>query len=167
MLQHLCPAQIPTQISSEHIMKVTHLSQKQRNLLCKVYTLIIWLPRPLLHDQTTTNNMNFFVGSFGSLFLVQNYEHIASRWKETLESLRSTTQWQRRCHKFCIFNEANKSFARPSGAFFISVHFFHVLGKSATWNGHISSFAENVNRRPPIWIFFPGFYTAPLNSVPG
>ena len=61
----------------------------------------------------------------------------------------------------------NKRFARPSRAFFISVHFFPVLDKSATWNDHFSSFTENVNAQPPIWIFFPGFYTAPLNLVPG
>lgn len=144
-------------------MKVTHLSQKQRNLLCKVYTLIIWLPRPLLHDQTTTNNMNFFVGLFGSVFLVQNYEHISSRWKETLESLRSMTRRQRQCHKFCIFNEAKQKFCTPFTCLF---HFFHILGKSATWNDHFSSFVENVNTWLPIWIFFPGFYTTPLNSVP-
>ena len=39
----------------------------------------------------------------------------------------------------------NKRFARPSSAFFISVHFMPVLGKSATWNDHFSSFTENVN----------------------
>ena len=51
-----------------------------------------------------------------------------------------------------------KSFARPSRAFFISVHFFPVLGKSLTWNEHFSSFTENVNTQRPILIFFPGFY---------
>ena len=50
----------------------------------------------------------------------------------TLGSLRSTTRRQRQRHKFCKIKEQNKSFARPPRAFFISVHFFPVLGKSAT-----------------------------------
>ena len=61
----------------------------------------------------------------------------------------------------------NKSFARPSRAFFNSVHFFQVLGKSATWNDHFSSFTENVNTQAQIWIFFLNVDTGPLNSVPG
>ena len=48
----------------------------------------------------------------------------------------------------------------------ISVHFFPVLGKSATWNDHFSSFKENVNNQGEIWIFFPSLDTVPLNSVP-
>ena len=101
---------------------------------------------------------------------VENLTNSTYMWRqvsESIESLSSTTRRQRQLHKFCIFNEAKKSFARPSSAFFISVHFFPVLGKSATWNDHFSGFTENVNTRPPIWIFFPGVYTTPLNSVPG
>jgi len=43
------------------------------------------------------------------------------------ESLRSTTRRQRQRHKFCIFNEANKEFARTSRAFF---HFCTFLSRS-------------------------------------
>ena len=68
---------------------------------------------------------------------------------------------------FAYLMKQNNSFARPSRVFFISVHFFHVLGKSTTWNDHFSSFTENVNTRPPIWIFFPGFYTAPQIQFQG
>jgi len=57
----------------------------------------------------------------------------------------------------------NKSFARPSRVFTISVHFFPVLDKSATWKDHFSSFNENVNTQMRIEIFFPSFDTAPLN----
>ena len=39
---------------------------------------------------------------------------------------------QRQRHKFCIFNEQKQTFARPSRAVIISVHFFPVLGKSVT-----------------------------------
>ena len=39
----------------------------------------------------------------------------------------------------------NNSFACLPRAFFVSVHFFPVLGKSATWNNYFSSFTENVN----------------------
>ena len=50
---------------------------------------------------------------------------------------------------FAYLMNKNKSFARPSHAFFfffvISVHFFPVLGKSASWNDHFSSFTEHVN----------------------
>ena len=85
----------------------------------------------------------------------------------TKESLRCTTRRQRQRHKFCIFNEAKQKLCTLFTCLFISVHFFPVLGKSATWNDHFSSFTEKVNTQPPLWIFFPGFYTAPLNSVPG
>ena len=48
-------------------------------------------------------------------------------------SLRSSrTRRQRQRHTFCIFNELKQTFARPSRAFIISVHFFPVLDKSAT-----------------------------------
>ena len=60
-------------------------------------------------------------------------------------SLRSTTRPYRRRHKICILNWQKQTFSRPSRAFFNSVHFFQVLGKSATWNDHFSSFTENVN----------------------
>ena len=43
-----------------------------------------------------------------------------------------------------------KTFARPSSAFIISVHFFPVLGQSATWNDHFWSFKENVNTQAEI-----------------
>lgn len=158
----------PLSSSNTNTSIMTHLSQKQRNLLCKVYTLRLLFdcldPYCMIKLQLI---IWIYLWDHLDQYLVQNYEHISSRWKETLESLRATTQRQQRCHKCCMFHEAKQSFARPSRAFFISVHFFHVLGKSATWNGHFSSFAENVNTRPPIWIFFPGFYTTPLNSVPG
>ena len=60
----------------------------------------------------------------------------------------------------------NKTFARPSRAFIISVHFFPVLDKSATWKDHFSSFNENVDTQAQIGIFFPSLDNAPLNSVP-
>ena len=63
-----------------------------------------------------------------------------------------------------IFHK-NKTFARPSRAVIISVHFFPVLGKSATWNDHYSNYKENRNTQARIWIFFPSLDTAPLNSV--
>ena len=63
-----------------------------------------------------------------------------------------------------IFHK-NKAFARPSRAVIISVHFFPVLGKSATWNDHYSSYKENRNTQARIWIFSPSLDTAPLNSV--
>ena len=54
--------------------------------------------------------------------------------------------------KFAYLIDKNKSFARPSRAFFNSVHFFQVLGKSAMWNDHFSSVTENVNTQAQIWI---------------
>ena len=54
---------------------------------------------------------------------------------------------------------------RPSRAVIISVHFFPVLGKSATWNDHYTSYKENRNTQARIWIFSPSLDTAPLNSV--
>ena len=39
----------------------------------------------------------------------------------------------------------NKSFTCPSRALFVSVHFFAVLGKSATRNDYFSSFIDNAN----------------------
>ena len=69
--------------------------------------------------------------------------------------------------KFAYLINKNKSFARPSRAFFNFLHFFQVLGKSATWNDHFSNFTENVNTQAQIWIFFSSVDTAPLNSVPG
>ena len=80
-------------------------------------------------------------------------------------SLRPTTRRQRQRHKFCIMIK-NKTFAHPSRTFFISVHFFPVLGKCATWNDRFSSFNENVNTQARIGIFFPSLDTATLNSVP-
>ena len=56
----------------------------------------------------------------------------------------------------------NKTFARPSRAFIISVHFFPVLRKFATWNDHFSGNKENVNTQARIWIFFPSLDTAPF-----
>ena len=84
-----------------------------------------------------------------------------------LESWRSTKRRQRQRHKFCIFNEAKQKLCTP---FTFLFHFCTFLSRSlqicdVKW--HFSSFTENVNTQPPIWIFFPGFYTAPLNSVPG
>ena len=64
---------------------------------------------------------------------------------------------------FAYLTNSNKSFARPSRTFLISAYFFHVLGKSATWNDHFSSFTENMNTLPRIWIFFPSFDTVPRN----
>ena len=61
---------------------------------------------------------------------------------------------------FAYLMRQNKSFARPSRAFTISVHFFPVLVKSATWNDHFSSFTENVNTQPPIWIFFKSKFSS-------
>ena len=47
---------------------------------------------------------------------------------------------------FAYLMNKNKNFARPSHAFLvISVHFFPVLGKSASWNDHFSSFTEHAN----------------------
>ena len=60
----------------------------------------------------------------------------------------------------------NKTFARPSRAFIISVHFFPVLDKSETWKDHFSSFNEKVNTQAQIGISFPSLDTAPLISVP-
>jgi len=85
----------------------------------------------------------------------------------SLASLRSTTRRQRQRHKFCIFSEQKQKLCTPFTCFFfISVHFFPVLGKSATWNAHFSSFNENMNTQARIGIFFPSLDTAPLNSVP-
>ena len=76
--------------------------------------------------------------------------HLSKGKTDLLGSLRSTTRLQRRRHKICILNCQNKSFARPARAFFNSVHFFQVLGKSATLNDHFSSFTENVNTQAQI-----------------
>ena len=60
----------------------------------------------------------------------------------------STTQRHRQRHKFCVFNEQKQKLCTPFTCFFffvISVHFFPVLGKSASWNDHFSSFTEHVN----------------------
>ena len=81
-------------------------------------------------------------------------------------SLRSTTRRQRQRHKFCIFNDQKQNLSTRFTYFFISVHFFSVLGKCATWNDHFSSFNENVNTQARIGIFFPSLDTAPLNLVP-
>ena len=80
---------------------------------------------------------------------------------------RSTTRLQRRRHKICILNWEKQKFCTPFTCFSNSVHFFQVLGKSATWNDHFSSFTENVNTQAQIWIFFSSVDTAPLTSVPG
>ena len=54
--------------------------------------------------------------------------------------------------KFAYLIDKNKSFARPSRAFFFfnSMHFFQVLSKSATSNDHFSCFTENVNTQAEI-----------------
>ena len=56
----------------------------------------------------------------------------------------------------------SKTFSRPSRAFIISVHFFPVFRKFATWNDHFSGNKENVNTQARIWIFFPSLDTAPV-----
>ena len=56
----------------------------------------------------------------------------------------------------------SKTFARPSRAFIIAVHFFPVFRKFATWNDHFSGNKENVNTQARIWIFFPSLDTAPI-----
>ena len=81
-----------------------------------------------------------------------------------LRSLRSTTRLQRRRHQICILNWQKQILHALHVLFCNSLHFFQVLGKSATWNDHFSSFSENVNTQ--IWIFFSSVDTAPLNSVP-
>ena len=81
-------------------------------------------------------------------------------------SLRSTTRLQRQGDKICILSWQKQKFCTPFTCFFFnSVHFFQVLGKSATWNDHFSSFTENVNTQAQIWIFFSSVDAA-LNSVP-
>ena len=56
----------------------------------------------------------------------------------------------------------SKTFARPSRAFIISLHFFPVLPKFVTWNDHSWGNKENVNTQARIWIFFPSLDTASL-----
>ena len=58
-----------------------------------------------------------------------------------LWSQRSTTRERRKRQTFGISKEQKQK------------HFFPVLGKSAAWNDHFSSFTENVNKQR-IWIFF-------------
>ena len=89
-----------------------------------------------------------------SLFNQSNHWFVALSLSLPLGSSRSTTRLRRRRHKICIFNCQKKRSCTPFTCFFISVHFFLVLGKSATWNDHFSSFTENVNTQAQIWIFF-------------
>ena len=62
-------------------------------------------------------------------------------------SLRSTPRRQRKRHIFAYLITKNNSFARSARAVFIFVHFFHVFGKSATWNDQFSSFKPRLHGR--------------------
>ena len=94
------------------------------------------MPRPLLHDQTTTMpycmiklQLIIWISLWDHLdqYLVQNYKHISSRWKETLESLRAMTRRQRRCHKCCMFHEAKQKLCTSFTCLF---HFCTFLSRS-------------------------------------
>ena len=58
-------------------------------------------------------------------------------------------RWQQQCHNTIGLMSKNN---RSAHAFYIFVHFFAVLCKTATWNDQILGFLENVSTRR--WISF-------------
>ena len=85
----------------------------------------------VLYFNINNSGINFYKRIFIQAALYFTISSL-SVFIEEIGSLRSTTRRQRQRHNFAYLMNESKTFARPSRAFIIVVHFFPVLRREMT-----------------------------------